>query len=60
MRPPQADPARRCLPVSDWPDADQAAWHAALSSDDPLSNAAQPPLGNLPLVTRIAAATAVG
>jgi integrase len=37
MRPPQADPARRCLPVSDWPDADQAAWHAALSSDDPLS-----------------------
>jgi integrase len=34
---PQTDPARRCLPVSDWPDADRAAWHAALCTDDPLS-----------------------
>jgi integrase/recombinase XerD len=34
---PQTDPARRCLPVSDWPNADRAAWQAALSTDDPLS-----------------------
>ncbi len=34
---PQTDPARRCLPVADWPDADRAAWQAALSTDDPLS-----------------------
>jgi len=34
---PQIDPARRCLRVSDWPDADRAAWDAALSTDDPLS-----------------------
>ena len=34
---PQTDPARRCLPVADWPDADRAAWHAALAADDPLS-----------------------
>ncbi len=34
---PQTDPARRCLPVADWPDADRAAWHAALVADDPLS-----------------------
>jgi integrase/recombinase XerD len=34
---PQVDPARRCLPVCDWPEADRAAWHAARSSDDPLS-----------------------
>ena len=34
---PQTDVARRCLPVRDWPDADRAAWHAALASDDLLS-----------------------
>jgi len=34
---PQTDPARRCLAVSDWPNADRAAWHAALAADDPLS-----------------------
>jgi len=34
---PQTDPARRCLPVADWPDADRAAWQAALSTDDLLS-----------------------
>ncbi len=34
---PQTDPARRCLPVSDWLDVDRAAWQAALSTHDPLS-----------------------
>jgi integrase len=34
---PQTDPARRCLAVCDWPDADRAAWDAALGSVDPLS-----------------------
>jgi site-specific recombinase XerD len=34
---PQTDPARRCLPVTDWPNADRAAWQAALSTDDLLS-----------------------
>src|SRR4051812_22255450 len=34
---PQLDPARRCLPLAEWPDTDQAAWHSALSSNDLLS-----------------------
>lgn len=34
---PQTDPARRCLPVVDWPNADRMAWHAALAYGDPLS-----------------------
>jgi integrase len=34
---PQIDPARRCLPISDWPNIDRAAWNAALCSNDPLS-----------------------
>ena len=33
----QTDPARRCLPVADWPDGDRLAWHAALAAGDPLS-----------------------
>ena len=37
MMRPQTDPARRCLPVADWPDADRIAWQAALAADDPLS-----------------------
>ena len=37
MMRPQTDPARRCLPVADWPDADRAAWQVALAADDLLS-----------------------
>ena len=31
------DPARRCLPISEWPKADQAAWSAAVETGDPMS-----------------------
>jgi site-specific recombinase XerD len=36
MMRPQTDPARRCLPVAEWPEVDRIAWHLALA-DDPLS-----------------------
>jgi integrase/recombinase XerD len=32
---PMFDPARRCTPVTDWPEADQAAWRIALAPQDP-------------------------
>jgi site-specific recombinase XerD len=31
------DPARRCLPVNEWPELDRAAWAAAMNNNDPLS-----------------------
>lgn len=31
---PGKDPARRCLPVPEWPDPDRAAWNAALDRGD--------------------------
>ena len=34
---PQIDPSRHCLRVSEWPSADRAAWHNALSNSDPVS-----------------------
>src|SRR4051794_16514943 len=33
----QEDPARRCRPVEEWPEADRRAWRAALASVHPLS-----------------------
>ena len=60
---PQVDPARRCLPVCDWPEADRAAWYAARSSDDPLSfhsTISSNTRRNLRLIIRTGAATDVG
>ena len=37
MMRPQTDPARRCLPIVEWPEADRIAWQAALGTDDLLS-----------------------
>jgi integrase/recombinase XerD len=34
---PQDDPARRCLPVDEWPNAHRLAWRASVAPDDPLS-----------------------
>ena len=34
---PRTDPARRCLPVSEWPELDRAAWAVAMNNIDPLS-----------------------
>ncbi|MFQ5765463.1 MAG: hypothetical protein ACE5GT_11075, partial [Rhodospirillales bacterium] len=35
---PGKDPARRCLPVREWPDPDRAAWNAALDRGDILGD----------------------
>ena len=37
MMRPQDDPARRCLPVDEWPNAHRLAWRASVAPDDPLS-----------------------
>ena len=38
MMDPKKDPARRCLKVDEWPEADQAAWRRALDQGDPLED----------------------
>ena len=39
MTDPKRDPARRCMPVAEWPPADRAAWRAALQGGDILDEA---------------------
>ena len=38
MMDPKKDPARRCLKVDEWPEADQVAWRRALDQGDPLED----------------------
>lgn len=39
MLDPKKDPARRCMPVAEWPEADRAAWEAAIRRGDLLDGA---------------------
>ena len=37
MTDPKKDPARRCMPLSEWPEQHRIAWEAAIAPGDPFT-----------------------